>query len=72
MYFFGVIYISTAILVFIFKNEKSKQNIQDEDEAAQSQNKRLNLYESYQIIWKLFSLKSVRELTIILLTLNVR
>jgi hypothetical protein len=66
MHFFGVIYFATAILIYFFKNEHSKNHPDDEAEYE-----KLSLYESYRIIWRLFSLKSVRELTFILLTVNV-
>ena len=80
MYFFGMIFLITVIVVAIFKNEKRKNNIEDdqEEEIVLSQagevkkHKRLSLFKSYAVIWRLFSLRSVLELTFILLTINVK
>jgi hypothetical protein len=66
MYFFGVIFLATAVLIYFFKNEKSPNHPEQDEECE-----KLSFYKSYHIIWRLFSLRAVRELTLILLTINV-
>ena len=68
MYLFGAIFMTTAILVFLFKNERSKVNIEAEKEEETS---RLSLFQSYMVIWRLFGLNAVGELALLLVTANV-
>jgi hypothetical protein len=67
MYLFASIFLCTAICIFLFKNEFSA-NARDADEP---EDRRLSLFESYKVIWDLFKLPAVRELTFVLLTASV-
>jgi PAT family acetyl-CoA transporter-like MFS transporter 1 len=74
MYVFGVVFLVTAILVFFFKNEHSRNNLEEiaKDETLDtSQAKKMSLFSAYKIIYKLFKLRSVRLLLLTLFTANV-
>jgi hypothetical protein len=74
MYVFGAIYLVTAILVYLYKNEHSKNNLEamESDEALESQSARkLSILNAYIIIYKLLKLKAVRLYVFILLTQSV-
>lgn len=71
MIIFGIIYVSTTVLTFLFKSETSKvreeQNAQDEDEELG----KLSFINAYKIIWRLICLKPVQEFALINLTSRV-
>jgi hypothetical protein len=74
MYAFGCLLITSSILIFKFKNEYSKNNLEEAEidaEQASASAQRLSLFNAFKVIYKLFKLRSVRLLTLVFLTMNV-
>lgn len=62
MYIIGVVFLVTSVILAIFKSEKDY--LQDFDE-------KFNLWHSYKMIIKLFRLRPIQIVTLILLTVKV-
>lgn len=62
MYIIGFVFLITSIGLAIFKKENDDLEEIDEN---------LNLFYSYKMIWRLFSLKPIRLISIFSLTVQV-
>lgn len=75
MNWFGVIFIVSTTLVFIFKKEiepehdNAKQLKDDDEEASIEDN--LTVRETYKLMWKILWLAPIKKLIIILMTVKV-
>jgi hypothetical protein len=71
-YFFGTMFLLTAVLIFVFKNEMSQVHIAEQRKTGFVETETSKSFvESYKVIWKLLCLKPVRELCLILFTSRV-
>ncbi len=64
MQFFGALFLVTTTLVMIFKKEK-------ECDPNESLEDSLTLAQTYKLVWKILKLKSVQQLSLLLLTFKV-
>jgi hypothetical protein len=71
MYFFGVQFLATAILIFFFKPEQTKKELTVVEGHVHVENK-TSLRQSYMIIWRLLKLKPMQEISIFLITSRVK
>ena len=62
LWFWGIVFLITTTLVFIFKKEKGSSNEDGE----------LNILETYYVLWKIIKLPAVIKYVIVLLTVKVR
>jgi hypothetical protein len=74
MYIFGAVFLATSVVIFFFKNEHSKNNLEEiekdeHDKSAEAQ--KLSLFHAYKVIWNLLKLKTVRRLVLVFLTVSV-
>lgn len=60
MYIIGMIFLSTSLVLAIFKKEK--HDLDDQQ---------LNMFDTYKIIWRLLKLRPIRIYALILLTVHV-
>lgn len=65
MQFFGALFLITTTFVLVFKREKETTSSESSIEDS------LTLTQTYKLVWKIFNLKSVRQLSFILLTMKV-
>ena len=65
-YTYGVLSIICAIVIFLFKKEHRKKENLDE-----TQNSKLSISNAYKRIWKIFKLKPMRKLILLILTMRV-
>ncbi len=75
MYVFGGVFLISSFLIYKFKSEYSQNNLEEaklDEEQASASAQKLSLFNAYKILYKLFKLKSVRLLTLVFLTMNVR
>lgn len=63
MYFWSITIILITTLIGIFKREK--------DNRLEEGHVKINVLQSYQLLWKIFKLPNVRVLAIALLTMKV-
>ena len=61
MVFFGGLYLLTTTFILFFKKEKDDYDKDDD----------FNLFDSYKVVWKIASLKPIRKLIFILITIRV-
>ena len=64
MQFFGVVFIITTTLVLVFKKEHDVSTHECLEDS-------LTLTQTYKLVWKILKLKSVQQLSILLLTFKV-
>ena len=64
MQFFGVVFLVTTTLIFLCKKEKSLETQRSFEDS-------LTVKETYNIVFNLFKLTSIRKLVLILLTCKV-
>jgi hypothetical protein len=62
-YFYGSVCIICSILIFFFKRENRKNN--------ENQNSKLSIVNAYKRIWKIFKLKPMHKLILLILTMRV-
>jgi hypothetical protein len=63
MYFFGSLFIITAILIFFFKPEQTQAALAENEGYVETE-KEASLYESYKVVWRLLNLKSLQEVAL--------
>lgn len=63
MFFFGMIFIVSTTLVFLFKHEVDEASVNNEEE--------FTVKETYHQMWKMVWLVPIKKLAIILLTVKV-
>lgn len=84
MIFFGIVFIVSTILIFIFKKEINSNDTEIKysalndtvnetttQESNKSYEETLNLKETYKLMWKILWLAPIKTLTVILLTVKV-
>jgi hypothetical protein len=71
MYSFGCIFIFTTFLILFFVNENSIKSKSSDESKEEVDEKRLDLFSTYVMIWKMLGLIRVRELAWVLLTSRV-
>lgn len=63
LYFFGIVTLTTTLLVGIFKKEKENQ--------LENGYIKINVFQNYKLLWNIFKLPHIRVLAIALLTTKV-
>ncbi len=74
MYVFGAVFVISAGVIYKFKNEHSKNNLEEMELDARLENasaQKLSLLNAYKVLYKLLQLKSVRLYALVLITMSV-
>lgn len=76
MNWFGVLFIVSTTLVFLFKKETEPEQdnvkqLKEDEEEEESIEENLSVKETYKLMWKILWLSPVKKLIIILMTVKV-